>query len=88
MTKKQIIDYLQNINVRADIKIEDIADDLAVDEPRGLQECFHCGAKAVGWLGDFTGEEYGQERDGIIHECECRNCGAQITYYIPFEDEE
>lgn len=36
MTKKQIIDYLYNINVRADIKIEDIADDLAVDEPRGL----------------------------------------------------
>ena len=36
MTKQEIIDYLYNINCRADYKIEDIAEDLASEErPQG-----------------------------------------------------
>ncbi len=48
-----------------------------------MYECFHCGMKSVIWDGDFDYDDYGIEGDGIIHECHCSNCGAQITYRIP-----
>ena len=28
-------------------------------------------------------EDYGEEGEGIIHECHCENCGARITYRVP-----
>ena len=37
-------------------------------------------------LSDFSFEDYGEEGEGIIHECMCTNCGAQITYRIPIDD--
>lgn len=51
-------------------------------------KCFNCGANAVMWVADFTFEDYGYEddygnTDGIIHECCCTNCGAEIVYYVP-----
>jgi hypothetical protein len=51
-------------------------------------ECFHCGARLVIWDADFTFEDYGIPGDGIIHECHCENCGAEITYYIRLDKEE
>lgn len=51
-------------------------------------ECFHCLTRSVIWDCDFTFEDYGMEGEGIIHECHCENCGAQITYYIPLNMEE
>ena len=49
-----------------------------------MYECFHCGARAVLWQADFNADEYGyDDPDGIIHECICTHCGAQITYYVP-----
>jgi len=48
-----------------------------------MYQCFHCGAIAVIWDGDFDAEEYGYEDGGIIHECHCTSCGAHITYYVP-----
>lgn len=53
-----------------------------------MYECFHCLSRSVIWQADFTGEEYGFDTDGIVHVCQCANCGAQITYFIPIEDEE
>ena len=54
-----------------------------------MYEFFHCGARAVIWCADFMVEEYGYEdEDGLIHECQCTNCGAQITYYVPSRPEE
>lgn len=53
-----------------------------------MYECFHCGAKAVIWDGDFDYEDYGYEGAGIIHECHCTNCGAQITYMIDIGGDE
>ena len=47
-----------------------------------MYECFHCGEKSVIWDGDFSFEDYGEEGEGIIHECHCENCGARITYRI------
>ena len=52
-----------------------------------MYECFHCGARAVIWDGDFDSEDYGYEEPGIIHECHCVNCGAQITYFVPIDFE-
>ena len=51
-------------------------------------ECFHCGAHSVYWNADFDFEDYGEEGEGIIHECTCANCGAFITYRISCEDPE
>jgi hypothetical protein len=53
-----------------------------------MYECFHYGVRAVIWDGDFDSEDYGYEEPGIIHECHCLNCGAQITYFVPIDFEE
>ena len=53
-----------------------------------MYQCFHCGAKSVIWDCDFSFEDYGEEGDGIIHECHCTSCGAQITYRIGNDDED
>lgn len=53
-----------------------------------MYECFHCGHRSVIWGADFSFEDYGLEGEGIIHECHCHNCGADITYYISLEKED
>ena len=54
-----------------------------------MYECFHCGKKAVVWTADFDGDDYGYGKNsGIIHECHCTNCGAQITYFVPNKPED
>jgi hypothetical protein len=57
-------------------------------EGSGMYECFHCGARAVIWDGDFDFSDYGCGGNGIVQQCHCENCGAQITYYIGFNEEE
>ena len=47
-----------------------------------MYECFHCGARAVGWMADFDFEDFGYEGKGIVHICKCQNCGADIEYRI------
>ena len=53
--------------------------------PSGTYECFHCGEQSVIWSGDADYEDYGLEGTGIIHECRCSNCGAEITYRVPLD---
>lgn len=53
-----------------------------------MYECFHCGKKAVVWNADFDYSDYGYEGEGIVHICTCSNCGAEIEYRIPTEDDE
>ena len=53
-----------------------------------MYECFHCGQRAVVWDADFSFEDYGEEGEGIVQECHCTNCGAQITYRISLEEGE
>ena len=52
-----------------------------------MYECFHCGQRAVIWQSDFDYDDYGLEGKGIIHECHCTACGADITYYCPINEE-
>ena len=53
-----------------------------------MYECFHCGRRAVYWCSDFDFADYGFEGEGIIHVCQCANCGADIEYIIKFSEEE
>ena len=53
-----------------------------------MYECFHCGARAVIWEGDFDFADYGYDGEGIIHECRCTSCGAQITYQVEIKKED
>lgn len=53
-----------------------------------MYECFHCLTQSVVWDGDFTFSDYGLDEEGIVHECHCANCGAQITYLIPIDIKE
>lgn len=53
-----------------------------------MYECFHCGAKAVGWDADFNFEDYGFDGEGIVQICHCGNCGAEIWYLISCEEDE
>ena len=50
-----------------------------------MYECFHCGARAVIWDADFTFEDCGYEGEGLVHNCHCTNCGAEIEYLIPIK---
>ena len=50
--------------------------------------CFHCMHDTVRWMGDFSFEEMGLEGKGIVNCCHCTNCGADIEYRVPFNDEE
>ena len=52
-----------------------------------MYECFHCLTKSVIWDSDFTFEDFGYEGEGLIQICHCANCGAEIEYRIPFNDE-
>lgn len=52
-----------------------------------MYECFHCGCRAVVWDADFDFEDYGLEGEGIVQECHCINCGAEIIYYISTDNE-
>lgn len=56
--------------------------------PRGTFQCFHCGEYTVVWGNDFTFEDYGYEGDGIVHSLSCGNCGADIEYRVPLDDED
>jgi len=53
-----------------------------------VYECFHCLARAVIWDADFSFEDYGEEGEGIYQICHCTHCGAEITYRIPFDNED
>ena len=53
-----------------------------------MYECFHCLSRSVIWDADFSFEDYGEDGDGIIHECHYTNCGARITYFIRLDDGE
>lgn len=50
-------------------------------EQSGMYQCFNCGQYAVVWMNDFDFEDYGIEGEGIVHVCQCSNCGAEIEYY-------
>lgn len=52
-----------------------------------MYECFHRGARAVIWDADFDFDDYGLDGEGVIHECHCQNCGAEITYYCKISKE-
>lgn len=53
----------------------------------GFYECFHCGQRAVSWDADFDFSDYGFEGEGIVQNCHCNNCGAEIIYIIPCGEE-
>ena len=53
-----------------------------------MYECFHCGQRSVYWQTDSTFEDYGYEGEGIVHVCHCDNCGADIEYYVPYNNDD
>ena len=53
-----------------------------------MYECFHCGQRSVCWQNDFAFEDYGYEGEGIVHVCHCDNCGADIEYYVPYNNDD
>lgn len=55
---------------------------------QGIYECFHCGVRAVVWDNDFDFEDFGYEGEGIVQVLHCANCGADIEYRIPINNEE
>lgn len=53
-----------------------------------MYECFHCGTKSIIWDSDFTFEDFGMEGEGIVHQCHCASCNAEVVYFIRTDDEE
>jgi transcription elongation factor Elf1 len=53
-----------------------------------MYQCFHCLSDSVVWQSDYNFEDFGYEGEGIVQVLHCSNCGAEIEYKIPLEDEE
>ena len=45
-------------------------------------------SNSVCWSCDYDFEDMGYEGEGIVHICHCANCGAEIEYRIPMNQEE
>ena len=95
MTVANIRNALSDDNLtKADEEIELLTKDIlkaqhkASEQEGGLYQCFHCLQYSVAWDGDFDFQDYGEDGPGIIHECHCMNCGAEITYRCPANPEE
>lgn len=50
-----------------------------------MYECFHCGERAVIWDCDYDFTDLDYDGIGIVHQCHCENCGAQIEYKIAMD---
>ena len=66
----------------------DLMCDNKLPEDKGMYECFNCGCRSVIWDNDFMFDECGYEGYGIVHFCHCQNCGAEIEYRVPMEEDE
>lgn len=57
-----------------------------------MYQCFHCLKNTVVWNSDYSFEDLGimldGVADGIVHICNCSNCGAEIEYRIPIKEED
>lgn len=53
-----------------------------------MHRCYYCGAESVGWMSDFSFEDYGEEGEGIYQVYHCGNCGADIEFRIPFDNDD
>ena len=53
-----------------------------------MYQCFHCLSDSVVWQSDFNFEDFGYEGEGIVQILVCSNCGAEIEYKIPLEEEQ
>ena len=51
-----------------------------------MYQCFHCLSNGVSWSCDYDFEDYGLEGEGLIHICQCNNCGAEIEYRVPLNN--
>lgn len=47
--------------------------------------CWYCGGE-VYWLNDWTPEDYGYDREGIVTDLMCSDCGANIQYVLLEEE--
>ena len=84
MKGKEIIDWIKQYNMED----EELRVEIPQDSPSGIYECFHCLHRSVIWQSDFTFEDYGYEGEGIVQNLICSNCGAEIEYRVPFDNEE
>lgn len=51
-------------------------------------ECFHCLHKSVVWQCDYDFEDFDYDGEGIVQILHCSNCGADIEYRVPSNNEE
>ena len=52
-----------------------------------MYECFNCLSRSVSLDTDFDFSGFGYEGEGIVHMYHCSNCGAEIEYRVPIEDQ-
>ena len=57
-------------------------------ESNGMFECFHCLHRSLLWQSDFMFEDYGYEGNGIVQNLICTNCGAEVEYRVPLDEDE
>lgn len=77
--RKKLIDYFYDVNVRADIKIESLVDDILMDVDEYVKDLKH---------GEILNKNYGKcticghtikpiiKDNYNVTECKCPNCGA------------
>ena len=53
-----------------------------------MYQCFNCLHDSVVWDRDFDFEDFGYDGEGVVHICHCINCGAEIEYRVPINNDE
>ena len=52
-----------------------------------MNKCFCCGYEVI-WDNDFNYDDLGYNGNGIVRLYHCPNCGSDIEYRIPLNEEE
>lgn len=45
-------------------------------------QCFNCRQFKVIWDNDASFEDFGREGNGVVSILHCKNCGAEILYFM------
>ena len=49
-----------------------------------MKKCYLCDGDVM-WKSDYEYNEFGLEKDGIVHIYQCQNCGCRIEVYEDLE---
>jgi len=57
-------------------------------EGNGFFYCPRCSCRSAVWQNDFSNDDVGYDREGLVTFYTCSKCGSEIEVFTPEDDEE